>query len=619
MITRSHSRAAAEPQAHRAAWLPALDLACACAAGILWVALPRLGAWLLPVAFLPWALRLAFERCLSRRTPFEVPMLLFVLTAAVGVWAAYDRSTAWARFWPIIGGVVLFYALANAASARRLRLWLLAGLGAGLAVCFLASHDWGADPAKIGALTKWGLAVQSLLPVLPGTGWNSNEVGGLLAMLLPFAGLAFVEAYRDMRLCLAETGQRRPVHWLAVALALALLAIVAFGLLLTTSRGAWLGLASALLLAGWWAVAGWLTRTHPQRRTPVFLGPPVVLVIAILVTIIFWPEQLLTAPSALPGPATWLPRLEFQRNSLTLVRDYPIIGAGLGTFPMIYSTYVLLIHVGFILHSHSLYLNVAVSQGLPGLLALVWMWGLFAWIVSKNRLRSQVGVLTPGLGAAALALIVALVHGLADTALYSRVGVLFLFVPLAFAVSSVKQQAQRIGRRLVPVLSVGAGLVLIPIVIWHTPLLSTIYSNLGAVYESQAELSVYHWPEWPLQDAVRRAVDLSRPVAAFERALTLDPGNATANRRLGMIELSLGEYDAALGHLQAAYVSEPSSITTRQLLGEALIVNERRDEGQAMWEGLSNEQSQLGGRVFWYQYIGEEQRAGWLRQAIGSR
>jgi hypothetical protein len=57
-------------------------------------------------------------------------------------------------------------------------------------------------------------------------------------------------------------------------------------------------------------------------------------------------------------------------------------------------------------------------------------------------------------------------------------------------------------------------------------------------------------------------------------------------------------------------------MTTRQLLGEALIVNGQVAEGQVQWEGLSNEQRQLDLRAFWYEYIGDAERAAWIRQAV---
>jgi predicted Zn-dependent protease len=132
-------------------------------------------------------------------------------------------------------------------------------------------------------------------------------------------------------------------------------------------------------------------------------------------------------------------------------------------------------------------------------------------------------------------------------------------------------------------------------------------------------LSEYTWPEWPIQDAVRLEAHLGRPLAEFERALAFDPANATANRRLGMIELARGEYEEALRHLEAAYAAEPTSSTTQQLYGEALIVNGRVEEGRAVWAGVNDDQNQLAARVFWYQHIGDEQRAAWMEAAAEGR
>jgi tetratricopeptide (TPR) repeat protein len=165
------------------------------------------------------------------------------------------------------------------------------------------------------------------------------------------------------------------------------------------------------------------------------------------------------------------------------------------------------------------------------------------------------------------------------------------------------------------VLALALVIVLAVVLAGPTALLAHFHANLGAVYQSRAELSVYSWPEWWGLDEVRRAVDLGPAVAEFERALALDPANGTANRRLGTIELSLGQYEDALDHLQAAYATEGWSVTTRQLLGEALIVNGRVDEGRALWADVNNEQRQLVYRAEWYGHIGEPEREAAIRQA----
>jgi hypothetical protein len=265
-------------------------------------------------------------------------------------------------------------------------------------------------------------------------------------------------------------------------------------------------------------------------------------------------------------------------------------------------------------HSHTFLLDLAVEQGILAAVVLVGMWLLFGWSVWREMSRSEVRRGSRALGAAALSLVIIVLHGLVDDILYSG-AVLFLFVPLAFAGSLPQEQEEHSRRRIFVAVAIGMIVLLAMAFVWRDLLFSRVTSNLGAIHQSQTELSVYSWPEWPIQDEVRRQVSLEQSVAEFERALALDPWNATANRRLGMIALSLGEYGAALEHLEAAYGAEPWSHTTRQLLGEAYIANGRLEEGQALWDGLSNAQQQLDHRAWWYQYIGDMERAEWMRQA----
>jgi hypothetical protein len=588
-------------------WLSYVDLACVTVAAGAWYAFPQAGPWPLVVALAPWPARWVLAGRPTRRTPFDVPLLAFVLTAGVAVWAAYDREAAWAKFWLIVGGVLVFYALANAEELGEARGRLVALLGAGVALYFLATNDWGAQPAKVEALTRLGQALQGPLPALPGHRLHPNVAGGIVAMTWPFAGWAALRAWRE--------GREGRIRWAARVAAAGALAVLSFGLAMTTSRGAWLALAAALAAGAVWAAAEWLSRGRDQRRAWILPGLAVAALMAVLAAGLAWPGGVTAMVHALPGPDTTLGRAELLRNTLTLVRDYPLVGAGLGGFQMLYSTYVLLLHVGYTVHSHNLFLNVAVEQGLVALAALAGAWVVFGRAVWRRG--SGDGLLA----AAALALVVVLVHGLADDVLYGSRGVVLLFVPLAFAVPALQtdraSQANeaRARRRLAVGVPVAAAVVLVAAVVGRRPALSRVWSNLGAVHESQAELGVYSWPAWPIQDAVRRAVDLSRPVAEFERALALDAGNATANRRLGAMELSLGAYEAALGHLEAAYAAEPGSTTTRQLYGEALIVNGQVDEGAALWAQVNDGQGQLAARAYWYGHIGDEERAAWVKAA----
>jgi tetratricopeptide (TPR) repeat protein len=103
-------------------------------------------------------------------------------------------------------------------------------------------------------------------------------------------------------------------------------------------------------------------------------------------------------------------------------------------------------------------------------------------------------------------------------------------------------------------------------------------------------------------------------IAGFENALSINPQNGSAAKRLGQIELSIGEYEDALDHLKLAYSVTPWDNASRQLLGEAYLVNGFIEEGRSLWDSVNNSQDQLKAREFWYMYIGDEMRARWIRE-----
>jgi tetratricopeptide (TPR) repeat protein len=311
------------------------------------------------------------------------------------------------------------------------------------------------------------------------------------------------------------------------------------------------------------------------------------------------------------------------RDSLILVFDYPFIGAGLDGYMMLHASYSYLLHVGYIFHSHNLFLDIAIEQGVIALAALLWGWLIVG--LAFLRLQSIEASLPASdglppkqyctyLGAAVLSLVIVAVHGLFDDALYGSRAVLLIFIPLAFAVPALR--AARFARRRNHSRLLPALLALLAILLFQRPIRSLVYSNLAAVEQSRTELSTYEWPQWVVQDEVRRKVNMTAVVANYEQALALNPHNAAANRRLGQMELSLGEYEDALAHLQAAYQETPWDSATRQLLGEALIVNGRTEEGTAMWATAARTNSQLTLRAFWYEYIGDAPRLEWIQKAI---
>jgi len=70
---------------------------------------PAFAPQALLLALAPWVVRLFKHGRLTRYTLFDLPLALFLGSALLGVWAAYDTQAAWQKFWLIVGGVVLYF------------------------------------------------------------------------------------------------------------------------------------------------------------------------------------------------------------------------------------------------------------------------------------------------------------------------------------------------------------------------------------------------------------------------------------------------------------------------------------------------------------------------------
>ena len=135
--------------------------------------------------------------------------------------------------------------------------------------------------------------------------------------------------------------------------------VVAFVIVLTQSRAAYLGLAAALgfLLLWRWPRLCWLLL--PVAAITVLAGAlgagqPFMAMVG--------------ADNAVGGLEE---RAAIWRAALSAVHDFPLTGIGLGTFPVaIPLLYPLRVTIDSYPHAHNLFLQLAVDLGAPGLLVL---------------------------------------------------------------------------------------------------------------------------------------------------------------------------------------------------------------------------------------------------------
>lgn len=584
----------------------ALPAALLFAAAGLWYLRPALGPWPLALVGLAGLLRWAQTGAWFPRSAFDGPLALFLLAAAAGASISIDRAAAWgSTFFVYLGAVVVYYAVLT--TPERVRLGelraaplplLLLLLPSLAAAYFLLTNDWQAWQEKMSWLgPALGLLARLRQPA-PGHLLHPNMAGGLLAALLPLQLGAL--RWRQSRWPLRSAG-------------LALLALTLLGLLASSSRGAWLALLATAGLWLLWRLAGRLLETLGRpaagpRRELAQAGVIVALLLAaaglagLALALAPGGERLLAAASA--------SRLALWRDTLDLVRDTPLTGLGFEAFQMAYVSYGLLLHVGFQPHSHNLLLEIWLRQGALGLLAVAWL------ALNVLRLRHSPSRWRPW---ALASLAVIALHGAVDIPLYGGRGLMVAFIPLALLARGPAGAPLRLARRPGLALAAAAALVAASALLAFTPAgRATVQANLGALAQTRAELARYRWPEWPLQDELRRsgAVNLAPSLARYQAALAENPANAAANRRLGQIELSLGQYAAARQHLEAAYAVDPGHRGGRQLLAESYAIAGEVEQAASLLAITDVSLRQIDLRTYWYEHIGEAPRAQGLRQAL---
>lgn len=531
---------------------------------------------------------------------------IFFLSIGVGLWVAYDRWLALLRFVMVAGGFICLGILPWLLKERRdfvlaIIMSSCSFFASGLGLVFLLTHDWhvgfAGDFQPLSAVTEW---VQWLRPAvglttgLPPLQLHENAVAGALIILLPIGGVNLSRQWRQHRfMCALLEGSA--------------LSMATFALLLTFSRGAWIGLGGGIAIT-------YLATYHGRGRMQwpwAFVCGMLLMSIGI-VTFVIEPRLLTiltqfgawSASSDLPSN-----RLRLWQDAVTLVGDYWFTGSGLQSTAMVLSSYVYLLHVPYLAHGHNFYLQLAIEQGAPALLAFGMVTGSILWC-SRHHLTQSGTSHHKALVGATIALLALLLHGWFDAELYVSRLTPLIFLPLGLigAVLAPAPWARLQTGGSASALVIGAVVPVMVIILIASGLgLPSLYLvNQATVAQTRAELTVYQWPSWPLQDAVRQRfpAQFVTITARYQAALQQNPANVAALRRLGQIRLSQEAYAAARRDLEAAYRLAPDQRATRQLLGEIYALAGDEAGAHRLWQTIDLLQGQLRLRIEWYAQTG---------------
>jgi len=326
-----------------------------------------------------WIARWVATGTLTVATSMNLPILGILAMVPISLYASVDWTLSLPKVYGIILSIAIFHAVAN--RLRTLRdLWLaafgLALASAAIALLGLVGTDW--FESKLFALPQVYERLPRLVRGIPRSirgGFHPNGIGGTLIFFIPvLVSLLWVNGeFKAIRFVANKRLLRILRVWHKPILLLSIL-ITSFTLILTKSRGSFIGVAAGLL-----ALAVWRDRRFLWIIPAVALGLFVSVQLGAGGKLAEFVLRMDTLGGGVTG--TMQSRMEVWQRAMYMIQDFPYTGIGIGTFDKVANVLYPFFLIGpnaRVTHAHNELLQVAVDLGIPGLVAYVALLSAFA-------------------------------------------------------------------------------------------------------------------------------------------------------------------------------------------------------------------------------------------------
>jgi O-antigen ligase len=259
---------------------------------------------------------------------------------------------------------------------------------------------------------------------------NHNHYAGLMEMLMPFPLVLATSHFTD--------GNRK----IAVA---GIAALMAGSIFLSGSRGGMAAFVAQMVVLGVLLAR----KRDGSWKQPLMLGG----FLAVVIIFLIWmggnelTQRLASIHSEAREELSGGVRLSIDRDCLHMLLKRPLLGWGLGAFPIAYPQFRSFYTTFFVNQAHNDYLQLLVETGLAGFAIVVWFLVLVFRQASskiKNWTETASGALTV---ATLLGCVGILVHSFLDFNLQVPANAALFYVLCAIAASAPLQESQR--RRVV--------------------------------------------------------------------------------------------------------------------------------------------------------------------------
>lgn len=553
---------------------------------------PGYGIWSLMAASLPWIVRVVFGASAFQWTSRDLWLAGFAVTAGAGLWASPNALDASSKFLQILAGVLLYYAI-SIQPEENLH-WVSALLfcaGLGVSAYFLLTHDFIQSPRKLEIVNTVGRWIMSFRPF---TGWtpiHPNYASGIAAITAPFIIYPLWKAGESMK-------RGFLIPWVVGGLG-----FVLFAILMGTSRGILLAMASA---AGVWLVWKLARLSRINLRWGKDAAFPSLVLIFLMGVVLL----LYQGPAAVGGSVLQASnysngtRAEVFETSAYLIADFPFTGGGLGSYPALYSQYILGIPHYFIPNSHNMFLDVFIEQGIAGGVFFLMLYLAAIWQGARMVVAAESSAGKVFCWLALAAVVTAFIHGMVDDYLYNGKGAVLALVPVGltavstkFATPSAKRSQSWAGFAV-------AGILLMSLFALNFQRVrSAWFANMGAVRMAQVELAGFPTGRWAESNMVPL---LKAAGPSLLASLEADPSNRTANHRLGLIAMLQMDFSSALDYLEAAHAVSPGHRGITKALGYCYIWVGDFEKARNMLAGIPEARYEIDVYIWWWQTQGRD-------------
>lgn len=523
---------------------------------------------------------------------FYLAAVIFLVTAGIAVWSSYDPKDAWIKFWLLFTSVFFYFLFAQFSTHN---LWKAGGtlslLGFGLGIYFIITNNWGLHTQGYGPInqiiSQWIKIQQNFLPY----SIHPSDVAGLAAFTLPFSIAIMIESRKK---------QKQILYPLFTLITSILLIVI----ILSGSLGVWISIVLTIGLLGIWGIVrviGNFSRTS-WRLYSLFV------LFLLLFIGLGWAEknlknQWLQISINSTAPTEVGQRFHLFWSAVELIKDLPITGGGLDSFPGLYSTYIMRDPHYLTGYGHNILLDSTVEQGIVGGLMLIIIYiGLIVWITRESTPPTK----SPLKLAILASLFIIVFLGLVDNIFYDKLFTPFLFIIPGIAFGFINTQRMyspkltehKTGGRT---LLIGIAFMIVVLtsgfIALRKPLLSAWYTDIGSVLMEKVELVDFPTGTW---DDGGNADLFSQAESSFRIALSYSPGNPQANYRLGLIALSKKDFPPAMNYLQTAYTGDSNHRGIIKSLGLSYVWNGQVDKALPLLSLIPESKQELEIYQWWW-------------------